>query len=137
MFLSAPSCLKLGYLPLRWWLRFHRGRPNISHPCLLTFPRPRYLDHGRETAFWIVHDCMHHTYIHQLKKNDLIKFDVFQHNISTRGNGNRLVVPKSKNEAGRRSFNTQGALIFNSLPEHVRNEKSILIFKRLVKNFQF
>ena len=25
-------------------------------------------------------------HIHQLKKNDLIKFDVFQHNISTRGN---------------------------------------------------
>ena len=72
-----------------------------------------------------------------MMKNDLIKFDVFQHNISTRGNGNSLVAPKSKNEAGRRSFNTQGALIFNSLPEHVRNEKSILIFKRLVKNFKF
>ena len=49
-------------------------------------------------------------HIHQLKKNDIIKFDAYQHNISTRGNGNRLVIPKSKNEAGRRSFNTQGAL---------------------------
>ncbi len=27
-------------------------------------------------------------YIHQLKKNDIIEFNVFQHNISTRGNGN-------------------------------------------------
>ena len=72
-------------------------------------------------------------HIHKLKKNDLIKFDVFQHNISTRGNGDSLVVPISKNEAGRRSFNTQGALIFNSLPEHVRNEKSTLIFILLVK----
>ena len=76
-------------------------------------------------------------HIHQLKKNDIIKFDVFQHNISTRGNGNRLVIPKSKNEAGRRSFNAQGALIFNSLPEHMLNEKSILICKRLVKKFKF
>ena len=76
-------------------------------------------------------------HIHQLKKNNIIKFDVFQHNISTRGNGNRLVIPKSNNEAGRRSFNTQGALIFNLLPEHIRNEKSILLFKRLIKNFKF
>ena len=75
--------------------------------------------------------------IHQLKKSDLIKFDVFQHNTSTRGNGNGLAVLKSKNEAGRRSFNTRGALIFNSLPEHVRNEKSIRTFKRLVKDFKF
>ena len=76
-------------------------------------------------------------HIHQLKKNNIIKFDVFQHNIFTRGNGNRLVIPKSNNEAGRRSFNTQGALIFNLLPEHIRNEKSILLFKRLIKNFKF
>ena len=76
-------------------------------------------------------------HIHQLKKNDLIKFDLFQHNISTCGNGNRLVVPKSKNEAGRRPFNTQGALTYNSLPQHVLNEKSILIFKGLVKNLKF
>ena len=40
-------------------------------------------------------------HIHQLKKNNIIKFNVFQHNISTRGNGNRLVIPKSNNEAGR------------------------------------
>eukprot|EP00794_Sanderia_malayensis_P020697 gene20697-22733_t len=76
-------------------------------------------------------------YIHQLKKNDIIEFNVFHHNISTRGNGNRLVVPKSKNEAGRRSFNTQGALTFNSLPEHIRKEKSKITFKRLVKSFKF
>ena len=76
-------------------------------------------------------------HIHQLKKNDSMKFDAFQHNISTRGNGKCLVVPKSKNEAGRRSFNTKGALIFNSFPEHVQNEKSILIFKRFVTNFKF
>ena len=53
-------------------------------------------------------------YLHGIKKNEpTINFELFNHSFGTRGNGNRLVVPKSKNEAGRRSFVVQGALTYN------------------------
>ena len=44
------------------------------------------------------------------RNGDIIRFEHFHHCIGTRGNGNRLVIPRSKTEAGRRSFIVQGAL---------------------------
>ena len=40
-------------------------------------------------------------YLNGIKKNDtVINFNYFNHSIGTRGNGNRLVPPKSTNKAG-------------------------------------
>ena len=65
-------------------------------------------------------------YLNGIKKNDtVINFNYFNHSISVRDNGNWLVVPKSTNEAGRKSFIIQGALIYNLLPGILREENTI------------
>ena len=64
-------------------------------------------------------------YLNGIKKNDtVINFNYFDHSISVRGNGNCLVLPKSTNEAGRKSFIIQGALICNLLPGILREENT-------------
>ena len=74
-------------------------------------------------------------YLHGLKKNQsTINFKFFDHSIHTRGNGDRLVIPKLNNEAGRRSFVVQGALAFNTLPVELRKERSICRFKQNLAN---
>ena len=55
-------------------------------------------------------------YLNGIKKNEtVINFNYFNHSIGTRGNGNRLAVPKSANEAGPKSFIIQGALTYSLL----------------------
>ena len=66
-----------------------------------------------------------------------VNFDRFNHGINTRNNNSRLVIPKVKTEAGRKSFCVQGALLFNSLSEEIRNEISCINFKRKVKTVTF
>ncbi len=66
-----------------------------------------------------------------------VNFDRFNHGINTRNNNSRLVIPKVKTEAGRKSFSVQGALLFNSLSEEIRNEISCINFKRKVKTVTF
>jgi hypothetical protein len=66
-----------------------------------------------------------------------VNFDRFNHGINTRNNNSRLVIPKVKTEAGRKSFSVQGALLFNSLSEEIRNEISYINFKRKVKTVTF
>jgi len=46
------------------------------------------------------------------------------HFSTTRFTLGKMVVPKTNNEAGRRSFVVQGALIFNSLSADLRKENS-------------
>ena len=76
-------------------------------------------------------------YLRAIKCNDTISFKIFNHTIETRGNGNRLIIQKSKNEAGKRSFNVQGALLFNKLPKSLSTKISICNFKRHLNNFNF
>jgi len=76
-------------------------------------------------------------YVRGIKCSNNIHFKFFNHAIETRGNGNRLIIPKTKNEAGKRSFSVQGALIFNQLPKSLRTETSICNFKRHVNNVIF
>lgn len=66
-----------------------------------------------------------------------IDFKPFEHNINTRGNGNRLIVPQTKNESGRKAFSVQGALLFNRIPQSDRKELSILKFKKSISKFNF
>ena len=57
-------------------------------------------------------------------------FTKVTHAYNTRGNDSSLQLPKIKTEAGKRSFMFQGALIFNKLPKDVRDEHSLIRFKR-------
>ena len=77
-------------------------------------------------------------YLNGIKKNDtVVNFNYFNHSIGKTGNGNRLVVPKSTNEAGRKSFIIQGALVYNLLPGIFRKENSICRFKRILAAAKF
>ena len=60
------------------------------------------------------------------EKNTLIQFQHFNYKTSTGGNGYRLIIPKASIEAGRRSFSVEGALLFNELPEKLKNKKSLI-----------
>ena len=46
-----------------------------------------------------------------------------------------LKLPKAKLEFGRRSFAFQGALLYNTLPRHLRNLNSRFLFKSNLKEF--
>ena len=62
-------------------------------------------------------------------------FTKIEHNINTRNNGWSLKLPKAKLEFGRRSFAFQGALVYNTLPRHLRNLNSRFLFKSNLKEF--
>ncbi|CAB4037008.1 Hypothetical predicted protein [Paramuricea clavata] len=62
-------------------------------------------------------------------------FNKFSHQKETRGNNSKLRLPKVKTETGRKMFSFQGALVFNELPEDLRNETSLLRFKQKCRNF--
>ena len=64
-------------------------------------------------------------------------FERFDHGKDTRGNGSRLVLPKVKTEAGRKTFAFQGALIFNGLPTDLMNEPYFVNFKRKKDTLSF
>ena len=55
----------------------------------------------------------------------------------TRGNGSRLMLPKVKSEAGRKSFDFQNALSFYGLPIDIINESHFLNFERKIYSRSF
>ena len=52
-----------------------------------------------------------------------------EHNVNARNNGCSLKLPKAKLEFERRSFAFQGALVYNTLPRHLRNLNSRFILR--------
>ena len=66
-------------------------------------------------------------------------FTRMSHCKAIRGNDSLLKLLRMKTESGRKRFNYQGALIFNTLPTNVRDESSVLMFRNKIKtlNFQF
>ena len=62
-------------------------------------------------------------------------FAKIEHNINTRNNRCSLKLPKAKSGFGRRSFAFQGALIYSTLPRHLRNLNSRFLFKSNLKEF--
>ena len=50
---------------------------------------------------------------------------------------NLLVVPNIKSANGRRSFSFAAPMIWNSLPEHIRNSCSLTIFRKQLKTHLF
>ena len=89
------------------------------------------LDIGIEQSSQLVFDC--------LQDNVCTPFNGYftkiEHNINTRNNGFSLKLPKPKLEFGRRCFAFQGALVYNTLPRHLRNLNSRFLFKSSLKEF--
>ena len=48
-----------------------------------------------------------------------------------------LVVPRCQTKTGGRSLSISGPTLWNSLPEDIKNDSSIGIFKKTVKNLLF
>ena len=62
-------------------------------------------------------------------------FTMFDHQINTRGNGQKLKLPKVRSENGRKMFAFVGAKIYNSLSTDLTSEKDYKVFRSKVKNF--
>ena len=52
-------------------------------------------------------------------------------------NSNRFVVPRIKTKTGSRAFSISGPAIWNALPVPIRNAKTILTFRKLLKSHLF
>ena len=63
-------------------------------------------------------------------------YSFIEHGLETR-NKSMMRLPRIKSEAGRKTTYYQGALIFNSLSAKIRQEKSLVLFKNLVNEFDF
>ena len=63
----------------------------------------------------------------------ILRFDYFKkilHHKETRGNNKNLLLPKVRTEAARKSFLFQGSKLYNKLPDALKQEQSIMNFKR-------
>ena len=61
----------------------------------------------------------------------------FNHCKDRRGNCSRLILPKVKTEACRKTFAFQGTLIVNGLTTHIRNKPYFVSFKQKIDNLSF
>ena len=77
----------------------------------------------------LVFDCLQDNVCTPLKGY----FTKIEHDINTRNNGCLLKLSKAKLEFGRKSFAFQGALVYNTLPRHLRNLNSRFLFKSNLK----
>ena len=57
-------------------------------------------------------------------------FKIHHHKINTRDNGSYVFLPKMRTETGKKSFVYQGACIYSRLEKSIREETSILLFKK-------
>ena len=120
--------------------------PNISgkQVTATSGPRKKYLCSKRIKTEWkpiadILHEQMlidvHKSiqYVSPPKYHSYCK--VLQHGKNTRGDGNSLIIPKVKTEVGRKTFKFQGTFLFNKLPNDLKAEKSIVVFKQKFKMY--
>ena len=63
-------------------------------------------------------------------------FKRYQHEINIRGNGSFVALPKIETETGKKSFVHQGDSIFNRIEKIIRDDISILRFKKKVKHYK-
>ena len=57
-------------------------------------------------------------------------FTKIKHHKETRGNNKNLLLPNVRTEAGRKSFLFQGSKLYNKLPDSMKQETSLMNFKR-------
>ena len=65
------------------------------------------------------------------------KYNFIEHGKNTRGNRCLLRLTKIQTETGRKTSYYQGASIFNSLDVNIRQQKNQVLFKNLIKEFNF
>ena len=73
--------------------------------------------------------------IHDMNTKLIRCSHTFEHSINSRKNGCSLKLPKAKLEFRRKSFAFQGALVYNTLPRHLRILDSRFLFKSNLKEF--
>ena len=64
-------------------------------------------------------------------------YEFIKHKKETRNRNCLLRLPQIKSEAGRKMSYYKGAYIFNSLSAKIREEKSLVLFRNLVNEFEF
>ena len=64
-------------------------------------------------------------------------FKRLDHGKDTRGNNSNLVVPRIRTETARNAFSYQGVKIYNRLPPELKNENSVVRFKKRCNDFDF
>ena len=62
-------------------------------------------------------------------------FKRIEHGKYTRTNKINIILPKIKTETARQSFKYKGAKTFNDLPNHLKNESSLLLFRSNLKKY--
>ena len=62
-------------------------------------------------------------------------FTRLNHSLHTRGNKSSIKLPKVRTESDWKSFSFQGGLVFNELPQEIRNETSTVRFKNKCKEY--
>ena len=92
------------------------------------------INHVRNKRYAIeVFKCLNGLAPRMLEKH----FKRLDHQKDTRGNKSNLVVPRIKTETARKAFSYQGVKIYNRLPAELRNENSIVRFKKKCNDFDF
>ena len=64
-------------------------------------------------------------------------FKRLDHQKDTRGNKSNLVVPRIRTETTRKAISYQSVKIYNRLPPELKNENSIVKFKKKCNDFNF
>ena len=64
-----------------------------------------------------------------------VPFLFMNHAKNTRNNGNCVILPKVRLEIARKVFFFQGALVYNGLPAHIRQIKSVVLSRTALKQF--
>ena len=64
-------------------------------------------------------------------------FKRLDHGKDTRGNKSNLVVPPIRTETARKALSYQGVKIYNRLPPELKNENSVVRFKKRCNDFDF
>ena len=79
---------------------------------------------------------LHQVSLHQVFCELFNNYFLFMnHAKNTRNNGNCVVLPKVELEIARKGFFFQGALIYNGLPAHIRQIKSVVLFRTTLRQF--
>ena len=82
----------------------------------------------------IVFRCLHHDNM------PVYLSSLFQHNPARQlrsSSGTQLALQRSRNSHGERSFGTNAARLWNSLPQNIQDASSLLCFKKLLKTVLF
>ena len=84
-------------------------------------------------------DINHHLYADDTQIYSIYQFQTRRNLLRSCNttNSNRFVVPRIKTKTGSRAFSISGPALWNTLPVPIRNAKTILTFRKLLKSHLF